>query len=455
MVRLMPLLVFLGCTAEVTQTAAPQVEVEAALPDLVITLVTGLREDGSADADEAFLSAVGVTGRRFKQAYAQSPSPFASLGSMFTGRYVGAIPMCGLMLAGDRAHRDDQQPWCAGIPEDRPTLASVLSLYGYRTGFFSGKLTGAHRLSEGFETSSHGDDWADATAEASAWWAVDASRPRLLVVVLSDGEGDVLQAEGLPRFPERKYQWLEPLDPRIGKLKLDGESITAAYREAASSAGRQLGGLLQALGQGRDRWTVVGSTNGMSLTERGGFHESPVPLLTNNLLVDRAIRVPLVISGPGLTASSSDAVVELVDIFPTLAGVAAAVPPAGTPGVDLMADTAGGPAYAEFGDMLWYRQGEHALTFRCTQHNATSIDPGLTEVLTDPQSSRPAQFYSMYNVVSDPMQEQNLRAAQPDRFEALRLALIGVRTGVGAVPGDAITPQRLWALRMAPSDGYW
>ena len=454
MVRLTPLLLLAACAADVTQTEAPQVQAEAGLPDLVIALVTGLREDAGADADEAFLAATGVTGQRFHHAYAQSPSPFASLGSMFTGRYVGAIPMCGLMLSGDRVHRDDQQPWCAGIPKEQPTLASVLALYGYRTGFFSGKLTGAHRLSGGFQTSSHGDDWSQAVTEAAAWWQSDSSSPRLMVVVLSDAEEEVLQSEGLPRFPERKYQWLEPLDPRIGKLKLDGASITNAYREAAIVAGGTLGSLLKTLSPDRARWTVVGSTNGMSLTERGGFHESPAPLLTNNLLVDRSVRVPLVISGPGVKAGQSDSVVELVDVFPTLAGRAGAVLPAVIPGADLMGDP-GGPAYAEFGDMLWYRGGAHALTFRCTQHNATSIDPGLTEVLTDPHSSRPAQFYSMYNVVSDPMQTQNLRAAQPARFEALRTALIGVRTGIGAVPDEAITPQRLWALRMAPSDGYW
>jgi len=61
----------------------------------------------------------------------------------------------------------------------------------------------------------------------------------------------------------------------------------------------------------------------------------------------------------------------------------------------------------------------------------------------------------MYNVEKDPMQNVNIRASQPIRFEQLRTALIQMRTGVAAVPNDTITPERLWALRMAPSDGYW
>jgi arylsulfatase A-like enzyme len=451
---LIPLLLALSCGGQEIVPAEVLVEAQPGLPDLVLTLVTGLRDDAGSDADEAFLTATGVTGRRFSTAYAQSPSPFASLGSMLTGRYVGAIPMCGLMLAGDRVHRDDQQPWCAGIPGDMPTLASVLALYGYRTGFFTAQLTGAHRLAAGFQTASHHDEWAETQKAATDWWAVDSAQPRLMVVVLSDAEGPVLRSSALPRFPERKYQWLEPLDPRIGKLKLDAASIHQAYADAAATSGAALGALLADLGGDRPRWTLVGSSNGMSLTERGGFTESPVPLLTNNLLVDRAIRVPLVLSGPAVGVGLEDTVVELVDVLPTIAKLAGAVAPAGISGTDLLGQ-ADGPAYAEFGDMLWYRSGQHALTFRCTQHNATSIDPGVTAVLTDPKSSRPAAFYSMYNVAEDPMQNTNLRAQQPDLFEQLRSALVGVRTGEAAVPDDTITPERLWALRMAPSDGYW
>jgi hypothetical protein len=276
----------------------------------------------------------------------------------------------------------------------------------------------------------------------------------LLVVVLSDDEGDILQSSALPRFPERKYQWLEPLDPRVGKVSLDAVTVAAAYRTAAVRAGRTIGSLLAGLADDRPRWTIAGSTNGMSLTERGGFYASAVPLLTNNLLVDRAVRVPLLLSGPGQPETEESAIVELVDIFPTLMGIAKAVRPAGQPGSDLRSPTSG-TAYAEFGDMLSMRDGDSFIVFRCTQHNATSIDPGLTRVLLDPNSARPPEFYSLYNVVDDPMQEHNTRQSDEATFVAMRTRLISLRTGPAAVPTDAITPERLWALRMAPSDGYW
>jgi hypothetical protein len=315
-------------------------------------------------------------------------------------------------------------------------------------------MVGAGRIADGFGVSEHDEDWATSIENARAWWAENEGQPRFMVIVLSDGESNVLQSPELPRFPERKYQWLEPLDPRIGKLRLDENSVRSAYVRAAQTAGTALGGLLGSLEGDRERWVVLSSTNGMSLTERGGFHESPVPLLTNNLLVDRSIRVPLVLSGPGLNASTAKQTVELRDVFPTVADVAGAVVPAGVDGTSLRQES-GGLAYAEFGDMLWVRDGAYTLTFRCTQHNATSIDPGLTETLLDPRTSQPAEFYSLYNVEVDPMQDNNIRQTEADRFSSLQKTLMRLRTGEAAVPTDSITPERLWALRMAPSDGYW
>jgi arylsulfatase A-like enzyme len=454
MISLLLWVTLVGCGDSVPTVATPTTSSPELGADIVVTLVTGVRSEPTGNTDELFLDATGLTGTRFVNAYAQSPAGFASLGSLLTGRYVGSIPMCGLLLEGDRVHTDDQQAWCAQIPEQQNTLAEVLGLYGYRTAFFTGDLASAKRLAHGFGTAEHYGKWSDAVDAAKSWWGADSTKPRLLVLVLSDDEGDILQSPALPRFPERKYQWLEPLDPRVGKVSLDADSVAAAYTAAAVRAGTSIASLLKSLDGTRPRWTVAGSTNGMSLTERGGFYASAVPLLTNNLLVDRAVRVPLLLSGPGQKEGNDGSIVELVDIFPTLTGIANAVPPAGQPGSDLRTPMSG-TAYAEFGDMLSVRHEADFLVFRCTQHNATSIDPGLTRVLQDPNSARPPEFYSLYNVVEDPMQEHNLRQSDETTFVAMRKRMIALRTGAAAVPDDAITPERLWALRMAPSDGYW
>ena len=130
------------------------------------------------------------------------------------------------------------------------------------------------------------------------------------------------------------------------------------------------------------------------------------------------------------------------------------VAPAGLHGTDLRSPVAG-TGYAEFGDMLAVRDGVHLLTFRCTQHNATSIDPGITQALLNPQTATPPDFFSLYDVASDPLQRTNLRQTDPERFRSMRKRMIELRTTVAAVPAEEMSPERLWELRMAPSDGYW
>jgi arylsulfatase A-like enzyme len=148
--------------------------------------------------------------------------------------------------------------------------------------------------------------------------------------------------------------------------------------------------------------------------------------------------------------------VELVDLFPTLMSMAGAVVPVGLAGSDLrQVSPKEAVAYAEFGDMLFLRQGRRALTFRCTLHNTTSLDPGITSRLLDDQAALGPEFYALHDVVADPMQAHDLRGQQPAVFNAMRKRLIALRTGVAAIPQGEVSPERLWQLRMAPSDGYW
>ncbi len=452
----------LGCSEPVSAPVAPEgvkTEASAAAPDLVLLLVTGLRAgDG---AEDAFWEGMGrQPDLRFANAYAQASAPFTSLGSVLTGRYVGAIPMCGRLLKGDRAAADDQQVWCANIPDDRNTLAEVLGLYGYRSAIVTAGVPGADELTRGFQEHQTADNWADAATTASAWWAADDARPRLLLVVLGDGGDHILGQAELPRFPERKLQWLEPVSAAASKIVVDPEVAFSAYRAGAKMAGQHLGTVLSVVtAEGpRPTWSFAGSTSGMSLTERTGFEGSPVPLLTDNLLLERTVHVPLGVFRPARSATTEqvDAIVEMVDLFPTMAALAGAVPPAGLPGGDLRAPEGGDAfAYAEFGDMLFLREGPYAFTFRCTLHNATSLDPGITSRLMDDQAAAAPELYRLNDVTSDPLQALDIRAQQAAVFRSMRKRLIALRTGSAAIPSGAVSPERLWALRMAPSDGYW
>jgi arylsulfatase A-like enzyme len=204
--------------------------------------------------------------------------------------------------------------------------------------------------------------------------------------------------------------------------------------------------------------TIVAGANGISLVEQGGKTGPPIQTLGEDILVDRTLRVPLVLystaalEGPAVRSVP----VELLDVFPTLAAAAGAVPPTGLPGRDLRApteeDAATAYAYAEFGDMLALRSGPYFLMYRCLLHYGTSLDPEVTRRLVDNARNAPRRM-GLYQVTTDPFQERPER--DPDLHRTLHQRMIGIRLGEASVPAEAMTPQRLYEIRMARSNGYW
>jgi arylsulfatase A-like enzyme len=233
--------------------------------------------------------------------------------------------------------------------------------------------------------------------------------------------------------------------------------ILAAYAEAAGELGADISGLLASLegGADRQRITVLTGSNGVSLGELTGSGAYPGAFAWHELLLERTLHVPLAIaSSTGGEAAVYDEPVELVDILPTLLGVAGAVTPAGIAGEDLLASSIGEDppsAYAEFGDMLAVRQGPLMLTLRARLHNSTSLDPVLTEKLLCPGQ----EGARLHDVVADPMQEHDLRRERSEDAERLEQRMVAYRTGLGAPPADRVDIDSLWQLRLTPAEGYW
>ena len=73
---------------------------------------------------------------------------------------------------------------------------------------------------------------------------------------------------------------------------------------------------------------IFSGDNGLSLGEHGLFGKQ-------NLYEFGGMHVPLVIAGPGIPKGRSDALVYLMDLFPTFAGFGGATLPAGVEGKDL------------------------------------------------------------------------------------------------------------------------
>jgi len=290
---------------------------------------------------------------------------------------------------------------------------------------------------------------------AGEFWTADDSRPRLLVVLASD-----LELPPLQRFFQEAG--LQPGNPGDKGAIAQPEVLRARYAETARGVGAGLKEVLAALPAGaRSRHVVLTSTHGVSLGERAApvaqersLAYDHLKMPTTQILLDRTIHVPLVWWGPSLGKIDENAPVELLDLFPTLAALAGATPPARVQGSNLSSTSSPTPtAYAEFGDMLAWRAGEHLLTFRCFLHNGTSLDPELT--LRFEKAALDGEFFSLHRVTEDPLQQQNLQTEDPQRTRSMRDALLAHRKGPGAPPPESLTPEALKALRLTPALGYW
>lgn len=481
-------------------------------PDILVFLVPGLRADATEvpGAEDAFLEAFeGRPALRFTAAHAQSVSGWVSTGSLLTGRYPSAIPLCGL-VSGE--HGADQ-PWCTELPPDLPTLASVLGLYGYRPAMFLMGPTHVPGTVKDYQAVAAVPAVAGRTDFERLGTLLEELRagpePVLALVVLPDldvqSRPDLRLVMGLPREPSA----CEQVAQHIGHPRLDGQPgvpeaaspvepaalpggspllepsctldtwnpaddglpgpvvptypwgtlnrgrVMAVYAREAQRLGRGIASVLAA--GGPEPLVVLTSPHGMDLGEVSGSLPAPKAFATHELLLDRTLRIPLVIMGPGIVSDRQVAQpVELVDLMPTLAGLVGAVPPAGLPGQDLLApDFALDPAataYAEFGDMLFLRQGPWALTLRTTAHQATALDPALTHAAAKPVDER---SFHLHRVDQDPFQERERKLDQPALAEQLRVLMLATRTGPAAPPEDPETAARLLELRLQGSEGYW
>jgi len=115
-----------------------------------------------------------------------------------------------------------------------------------------------------------------------------------------------------------------PFSPELSSRLLRG------YRSCASFVDAQVGRVLQALeehGLAEDTIVVVWGDHGWHFNELGMWSKQ-----TN---FEQALRVPLIVRGGGVAVGEVDSFVELVDLYPTLAGLAGLDAPGGLDGRDL------------------------------------------------------------------------------------------------------------------------
>jgi arylsulfatase A-like enzyme len=370
-----------------TMAAAERHAAEVALPplpegprrpeaDVLLITIDALRYDhvgayGYPRATTPSIDALAARGTRFTRAYAQAPHTSFSVASMLTGKY---FPTLARLAPGER-----HEP-----------LAAVLRTYGWRTAAFyppavffvdSQKLKTYAETNFDFEYVKF--EYIDANKRVNQIFSYyDQVQPRRAFVWVHFFE---------PHEPYERHDAFP-----FGNSDIDRYDSEIAYTDAA------VGRLIAAVRKRQPNTVVVlAADHGEEFDEHGGrYHGST--------LYDEQLRVPLIVSIPGIPAHVVDGPVEMLDIAPTLLNLLDIPVPVRMRGTDLgpwlgappAPSSRLPPAFAEVEDKRMVVAGTEKLL--CDLHWGSC---------------------AYYDLAEDPHEQRNLAEARPDRAAALRAVL--------------------------------
>jgi arylsulfatase A-like enzyme/Flp pilus assembly protein TadD len=303
MARLVAMAISLQPLAMTSISCSRAPEPKSTARNLVLITVDTLRADhvgayGYVRARTAALDAVASSGATFERAYAAAPITLPSHATILTGRYPPG-----------HGSRDNGLRMSAGVP----TLATVLQARGLRTAAFVAAFPLDHQfgLNPGFDV--YGD-----RLPRTPTGQIANERPASQVV---DDAIAWLRTPG-PKGPGLQpasppapfFLWVHLFEPHAPYGDpASGRSTIDRYDEEIATADREIGRLLQALVPvRRDTLVVAAGDHGEAFGEHGEWAHSI-------FVYDTTLRVPLVMSGPGIAPGTRVAEpVTLADVAPTV-----------------------------------------------------------------------------------------------------------------------------------------
>jgi len=206
-----------------------------------------------------------------------------------------------------------------------------------------------------------------------------------------DGDWDDLPRIGIPKFSKR-----------IGlTTQTEKQKVLEAYYASVTFMDAQVGRILDALKQqGLDDNTIV------VFTSDHGYHLGEHEFWQKMSLHEESVRIPLIFAGPGVGAGERDALAEQIDIYPTLADLAALDIPGHCQGFSLgpiMADASKSVRDAAY----TLRRRDHLLrTDRWAYMQYQNGDVELYDMQNDPHQFHNLAGQAKYQQVEDQLAER-------------------------------------------------
>jgi iduronate 2-sulfatase len=220
--------------------------------------------------------------------------------------------------------------------------------------------------------------------------------------------------EGAPPFAPTTWGELRQYSdiPEVGPLNDDkARTLIHGYHAAVSYVDAQLGKLLDALDElelANNTIVVVWGDHGWHLGDHGMWCKH-----TN---YEQAGRIPLIVTGPGIAKGRATALVESVDLYPTLAELAGLPPPADVEGRSFAATLRDPSAPTKDYVMHCYPRGERiGRALRTARYR-------LVEWKVPDAAAETAEF-ELYDYETDPFETRNLAAEKPELVAKLRAVL--------------------------------
>lgn len=387
--------------------------------NVVVILMDALRADrlgvyGNPRPTSPYIDRLARNALVFEHAYAQAPWTAPSVASLFTGTYQSVHQV---------THRMDDSREFSVLDDRFVTLAEVFHAAGYRTGAFSSQawILPETGFAQGFD---------DFVVASSIFDRYETDR------VVRSAMGWILQHRDEPFFayvhilnPHSPYEppppfdriwWQRAVPPSMQKLSrlgideqwqrllrlgtANGDPLTrddldyllAMYDGEISYVDWWIGALVRELherGMLEKTLIVITSDHGENFSEHGLFGHA-------QHVYNPEISIPLIFSNPKLFPEQRRvaAVVESIDVYPTLVDLIGAPRPAQLQGENLLGHERRGTAYTEGTNLK--------------QHK---IQDGEWSLIADHDLASP----HLYHLGDDPGEARDVAAAHPEQVARL------------------------------------